>query len=249
MDETYAAALRSLLVAQVEQTSIPTWSSARLKRWLTGAGVVLAALVAGGGIAYAAGVFSIPGGEVATPLATPVQRSGSGDQTVNLGRRPTGANAVTVDFTCLTAGRFVLSNGASLACNGPDPGPVIEQIPLATGQDSITISTSPGARWQLTATYAIVKTTLWSVNASHQTYGAINQNGTPDLVAVIGTNGRAGYVYASQLNAPAPTTTSQAIAGNHAPPRALNVYESNGKTVIGKFVVSTPVPIANTTPN
>jgi hypothetical protein len=64
----------------------------------------------------------------------------------------------------------------------------------------------------------------WGVNADDQTYGAINDRGTPDLVAAVATNGRSGYVYASQLMSEASGVT-------------LNVYESDGKTPIGKFVL------------
>jgi hypothetical protein len=58
----------------------------------------------------------------------------------------------------------------------------------------------------------------------------------PDLIAVIATNHRSGYVHTNQLDSPPPKTPSQAIAQNTAPPRTVTVYESDGKTPIGKFV-------------
>ena len=121
-------------------------------------------------------------------------------------------------------------------------------MPVAAGQDSTTITATPGARWHLTATYSTVTTTAWGVNATGQTYGIANQNGTPDLVAVVATNGRTGYVYATQLTSPAPTSPSQAIAENNSPPKTLTVYESDGKTPIGKFITRTgPTPTHTTT--
>jgi hypothetical protein len=109
-------------------------------------------------------------------------------------------------------------------------------VSIAPGQDSTTITATPSARWRLVATYASVTTTAWGVNASGQTYGIQNQQGIPDLVAVIATNHRSGYVYANQLFTPPPETPSQAVAQNNAPPRTLTVYESDGETPIGEFV-------------
>ena len=59
-------------------------------------------------------------------------------------------------------------------------------------------------------------TTPWGTNASGQTYGVSNQNGTPDLVAVIIDQGKVqGYVKASDLDS---------ASGNyvvHSPAQAL----------------------------
>lgn len=63
------------------------------------------------------------------------------------------------------------------------------------------------------------------------------QHGTPALVAVIATNHRSGCVYATQLNPPSPKTIAQALAQNNAPPKTLAVYDKDGKTPIGKFVI------------
>lgn len=53
-------------------------------------------------------------------------------------------------------------------------------------------------------------------------------------------NHKVGYVYASQLEGPQPTTPSQAITEERREerqgPRTLTVYESDGKTPIGQFV-------------
>ena len=59
-------------------------------------------------------------------------------------------------------------------------------------------------------------TTSWGTNASGQTYGVPNKNGTPDLVAVITISYKVqGYVKASDINC---------ASGNyvvHSPAQAL----------------------------
>lgn len=124
-------------------------------------------------------------------------------------------------------------------------------MPIAPGQDSTTITATPGARWRLTATYSSVTTTAWGVNASGQTYGVANNNGTPDLIAAQATDGRTGYVYANQLQGAQQTSPSQAAANNR-PARAVTVYEADGKTSIGQFIVgagaATTITITTTAP-
>jgi hypothetical protein len=247
MDETFAAALRDLLVAQVEGSAKPKRWSGRSRRWIAGVGSVVVLAAGGSGIAYATGVFSpAPGGDVDTSVAVPVTASGVGTQTVQLGAQPPGTEAIAMSFSCLTAGNFTFADGASVDCGSADVArteahPATYTMSVKPGQDSTTITATPGASWRLTATYVSVTHTNWGVNASGQTYGVTNQRGMPDLVAVIATNHRSGYVYASQLNGPTPKTPSQALAlqkaGENARPRVLTVYEADGKTPVGKFVV------------
>lgn len=221
--------------------------SARSRRWLAGGGSVFALAVGGGGIAYATGAWSpLPGGDAVSELARPVAATGSGTQTIELGPRPAGANAVTITLRCLSAGTFWFPDGSSESCDkgGPRAPLTSGRVSLASGQDSIKITTTAGARWRLTATYVSATTTPWAVNASGQTYGVANQHGTPDLVAATATNHKSGYVYANQLMEPPPKSPKQAIARQkaeqNAPPRVLTVYRSDGKTPIGKFVLSKP---------
>ncbi|MGA2471352.1 MAG: peptidase M56 family protein [Solirubrobacteraceae bacterium] len=244
MDETFAAALRDLLVEQVHGAGRASRWFARPSRWIARAGVVLLVAAGAGGIAYAAGVWTTePGGDAVSELSSPVTATGTGTQTVDLGTPPTGTTALYITFTCLTAGDFTFADGAGVDCDSADAGPqsppVTYTMSIAPGQDSTTITATPSASWRLVATYASVTTTAWGVNASGQTYGIQNQHGTPDLVAVIATNHRSGYVYASQLFPPPPNTIAQALAQDNAPPpspRTLTVYESDGKTPIGEFV-------------
>jgi hypothetical protein len=238
MDETFAAALRELLVEQVHGAGTQGSWLTEAKRWIVGAGLVLVA--GGGGIAYASGAFTTqPGGDAITKLSAPVTATGTGTQTVDLGTPPAGSRAISISFTCLTAGHFTFADGAGVDCDsadaGPESPPVTYTMSIAPGRHSTTITATPGARWSLVATYASMNTTAWGVNASGHTYGIQNQHGIPDLVAVIATNHRSGYVYADQLFTPPPKTPSQAIAENNASPKTLTVYESDGKTPVGEF--------------
>jgi len=237
MDETFASALRELLVQQVEASSGQARQPSRVsRRWAVRAGVVLALIVGGGGIAYATGAWSVPGSDVVTPLAAPVTVTGTGTETVQLGAQPAGTKALEMSFTCLTAGSFTFADGAGVECDRGSDQPSTYAMPIARGTDTTTITATPGAHWRLTATYSTVAVSAWGVNASGQTYGAENQNGMPDLVAVHATNGRDGYVYAYQLYPPGPKTIKQALAQNNAPPTKMTVYESDGKTAIGEFI-------------
>jgi hypothetical protein len=203
---------------------------------------VLALAATGGGISYAAGVWSIPsqpGGDAVSKLSAPVVANGTGTQTVNLGSRPAGVTAIDMALTCLTPGQFMFADGASVTCDRGDVGrrspTATYTMQLAPGQDTTKITTEPGARWRLVATYVSVRTTAWRINTNGQTYGVQNQHGIPDLIAVIATNHRIGYVYAKQLNPPPPKSPSHAVAHNNAPPRTLTVYKSDGTTPIGVF--------------
>lgn len=242
MDETFAQALRSGLVDQVNNSRRQSRWWARPRSRIAAAGSLVMLALTGGGIAYATGAWTTPpGGQITTVLAAPVTHTGVGTQTVRLGKRPPGATTISIAFTCLSAGDFTFADGASVQCSRRDasghPSTATYSLSIAPGQDSTTITATPGARWHLVATYASQTTTAWGVNADGQTYGVQNAHGVPDLIAVIATNHRLGYVYAKQLNSPAPKSPAQALAQNNAPARTLTVYKSDGKTPIGKFIL------------
>lgn len=241
MDETFAAAMRDLLVEQVHGARSPSRWSARPRRWIARAGALLVLAAGGGGIAHALGAWTTePGGDAVTELAAPVTATGTGTQTIDLGAPPSGTTAISISFTCLTAGDFTFADGAAIVCDSADrrqSSTGTYTMRIVPGQDGTTITARPAsARWRLVATYVSATTTAWGINASGQTYGVQNQHGTPDLVSVTATNHRTGYVYATQLVPPLPKTIAQALAQNNAPPRTLTVYESDGKTPIGEFV-------------
>jgi len=88
-------------------------------------------------------------------------------------------------------------------------------------------------------------------NANGQTYGSsmgLPPSESPVLVAVQDTVGQTGYVYARQLYGgwygQVPTTPQQAVALNSSGPDTIPVYESNGTTVIGQFVVGQNVTVS-----
>jgi hypothetical protein len=184
---------------------------------------------------------TVSGRDAVTELSPLVTATGVGTQTIDLGAPPAGTTAICIALTCLTAGEFTFAHGAGLQCGSADAGPrsspITYTMSIAPGQHDTRITATPGARWRLVATYASVATTPWGVNASGQAYGIQNQHGIPDLVAVSATNRRGGYAYAIQLDPPLPNTVAQALAENNAPSRILTVYESDGKTPIGEFVV------------
>ncbi|MGH3626618.1 MAG: hypothetical protein ACRDRL_04145 [Sciscionella sp.] len=243
MDATYAAALRATLVEQVNRSRV----SSRRRRWRYGGAGLLALAVAGGGTAFAAGAFrGLPGSNAVTQVASAVTVVGTGTRSVDLGRPPANANSITMRLTCLTAGTFGFSDGASVTCSQQDLGTptavTTYTVPVRLGQTTTTITASPGEHWRLTASYAHVTTTPWAVNAHGQTYGVVNSRGIPDLIAAVATNGKIGYIYASQVahaEGPMPTSPQQALEQQAHPKPAVRipVYLSDGFTIIGQFVV------------
>jgi hypothetical protein len=196
-------------------------------------------------VAAAVGVITLPGANVTDHLASPVSFEHSGSAEVELGAPPEGANAIDLTLTCLTAGTFTYANGAAQICSEADvghPNPSYS-LRLAPGQHTTTISTENSSRWRLTAVYSNVRTTQWGVNANGQTYGVINERGSPDLVAVIATNGKTGYAYAADLDRAAgdnPKSPEEALAMQQArvgKTFSVPVYKEDGKTIIGMFVM------------
>lgn len=242
IDEQFADALRGMLEEHVQSSSRRPWRPKSIAIKVAVAGVVIAA---GGGAAAATGVLTLPGATVTTQLATAVTVIGSGTQTISLGTPPQGANAIDLTFTCLTPGTFVFADGSSETCSQTDlahPAQATETLPIALGADGTSITAAPGERWRATVFYAATARTAYKTNADGQTYGTaggapggpVNE---PDLVAVIASNGRQGYVYATQLNGPTPTSPAEAVAESNQAARIIPVYESDGKTKIGQFKV------------
>lgn len=245
INEHFAGALRGLLVKHVRS------SRARSRRFgwprTLGLRAVLAgaAIAAGGGAAAATGVLSLPGSTVTTQLGTAMTVTGIGTETISLGTPPSGANAISLTFTCLAAGRFTFADGSSETCSQPDlQHPTVSSgtLPLADGQDTTVIAAGPAERWRATVSYASTARLPYKTNADGQTYGTDGSAPggpvhEPDLVAVIATNGQQGYVYATQLNGPMPTSPAQAVADNNQRDRMIPVYQSDGKTQIGQFKV------------
>lgn len=244
VDDRFSDALRAELVSQVAKES-PVAKRRRITVWL-GSGVLAGAGLLGIGAA-AAGLFSIPGNEKVTSLATPVTITYTGTATVELGAPPQGATGIQMELTCLTPGRFEFPDGAASICSAsdatsPTSGWSGYTVSLSPGQDSVTIKTDPETRWQLTAKYVKQERTPLGVNAKGETYGVESQeNGVPDLIAVVATNGRSGYAYASDLyGGPMPTSPEDAVKNFSTPhpPREIPVFLSDGETKIGVFMAA-----------
>jgi hypothetical protein len=257
MDPVFASTLREALIANVERTP----RLRRRWRWRLGIGVCAGSVFVGGGVALAAGVFSPPGAPLDTQLGNIIVVTRTGSATIDIGPAPATATNVSLTLTCLSVGTFDFPDGSSMTCSPPlstaaGSGQSTEVIPLQPGQHTVTIDTSANASWTLQATYVNRVTTSWGTNASGQTYGVTNQNGTPDLVAVIIDQGKVqGYVKASDLNCASGNyvvhTPAQALAWDAASKNrniSIPVYESDGRTVIGVFVSDSGGPDATTVP-
>ncbi|GAA5201692.1 hypothetical protein GCM10023346_46620 [Arthrobacter gyeryongensis] len=241
VDDRFSNALEAELVSRVRKSS-PARARRRTRLWLS-AGALAGAGLLGGIGAAAAGFFVLPGTEQVTPLATPVTETYTGTATVQLGEPPQGTTGIQLKLVALTPGWFKFPDGASASFTQPDIDERRNEsrytIPLDPGQHGVTITTAPEARWQLTADYVKQVRTKLGVNAKGETYGVESpENGTPDLIAVMATNGASGYVYAKELyGGPMPTSPEDAVKNFNTPrpPREIPVYLSDGQTKIGTF--------------
>ena len=242
VDDEFSNALRAELVGQVQRTTLSASSTSPSRLWL-GVGVLCAAGVLAGVAAAAAGLFLLPGAEQVTPLqVSPTAVTYSGPATMDLGTAPEGTTGIELTLTCLTPGYFQFDDGARATCTATDVGMKSAEtkytVRIAAGQHTVTISTDRDTEWQLTARYVKQESTDWGVNDKGETYGVENrEKGTPDLVAVIATNGASGYVYATQLSGPQPTTPEDAARNfsSPRPSREIPVYLSDGETLVGVF--------------
>lgn len=246
MDPVYSAALRETLSVVVKNTS----RARRKWRWRFGAGLFAGLTLVAGGAALATGLFSPPGAPVVSPLANVVTATRTGTATVDLGAPPATSTDLSLSLTCLTVGTFYFPNGSSETCDAADMSQqplyrtASEVVSLAPGVDSVTVTTSADNSWTLQATYVNQVISPWGVNASGQTYGVINRNGTPDLVAVVIDHGTVhGYVKASDLSCAAgggvksPAEALTWDKESHNRNISIPTYESDGTTVIGTFVM------------
>lgn len=83
-------------------------------------------------------------------------------------------------------------------------------------------------------------------NDNGLTYGssadATSPGNEPDLIQAMATNGKSGYVYRTDLTPPEPASPEEAVAQNalNDEPKVISVYEQDGATVIGEFVLAAP---------
>jgi hypothetical protein len=191
--------------------------------------------LAGATTGAAAVVNNLPGTTTVGPLGSIVSASHTGTGTIDLGKAPANAAVVIVNLTCVSPrGTLTLKldpNGSESAESvqtdcGVASGTthITDGLLPAAGSTSITVNASSGTTWRATAQYATSSTSPWKVNANGQTYGVANGRGVPDLSAAETTTGKQGYIF-----------TKQVLAMDHD--GFINVYESDGTTVIGKFPI------------
>lgn len=79
----------------------------------------------------------------------------------------------------------------------------------------------------------------FKINKNGERYGSAKyvDIGMLDLVLARGTNGKVGYVRAIDLEEPMPRSPEEA-ANWKTEDRAINLYEEDGTTVIGEFIIS-----------
>ncbi|WP_323959357.1 peptidase M56 family protein [Arthrobacter sp. JZ12] len=256
MDQVFSEALRAHLVRQVTEEGTTAARRRRRRLWL-GVGAFAGAGVLGGVGAAAAGFFTLPGSDVITELSGPVDGVYTGSASIDLGPAPEGSTHISVKVTCLSPGTLFLDEAGTITCSPSDigsPSSVSEAdaLPISTGNNSVDIRTQEAdMRWRAEARYINRTPTELGVNEKGETYGAAHnsQGVAPDLVAVIATNGRTGYAYSDALNVqPQFDSPEEAIAwqeehrGEEFP---IPVYESDGETVIGEFIVSGPPELAD----
>ncbi|MBS2939660.1 hypothetical protein KDN32_18120 [Nocardioides sp. J2M5] len=191
----------------------------------------------------------LPGATTAVPLGDAVVVTRTGTSTVELGPRPTGATAARVSVACLTAGRIAYPDGSSVECDGPASDAEVADpatnnyaiVDLPAGRTSLTFTARDGVGWKVVAAWVRTETSEWGVNAKGETYGVQRDGRSPDLLAVVTTDGRQGYAYVEELDGgPPPTSPADALAQQEADAgvrRSVPVYESDGETLIGEFLV------------
>ncbi|AMM19751.1 hypothetical protein AX769_05800 [Frondihabitans sp. PAMC 28766] len=241
LDAGFAAAVRAELVAVGTKTS----GLRRHQRRTRLAAVGIAAIAAAATMGAALVVHSFPGSTTVAPIGTAVTVTRTGTATIQLGTPAYGANTVIIDVTCVSdtgnisvpstsgfsqdaAGKATwLVTTGEWNCATRKTTVHIKDGYLAPGSTSITVTADPGTTWKAVAKYGDATTSAWGVNAHGQTYGAPNgKSGFPDLEGAQATNGKIGFIYAKE---------SDAFMGTGC----INVYKSDGTTVIGKFGIGT----------
>jgi hypothetical protein len=206
----------------------------------------ISAVALGGALTGAAVVVNnLPGSTTVTPLGSVITVSGIGTAAIDLGPAPSDAGAVVIDLTCLTNRgsirvETIPQKHTDGAATGVDcsvrttPVHVEDGLLPPSGSTSITVTADSGTGWKATVQYASSSTTPWGVNAKGQTYGVPNVNGVPDLSSAYATNGKLGYVVTKDMFEDAPVH--------------VNVYESDGTTIIGRFDVELAPAVPVTPP-
>lgn len=105
---------------------------------------------------------------------------------------------------------------------------------------SVSASSAP-------ANSASAPSSSWPTNASGQTYGTADGKESPDLIAAVATNGLEGFVFRKDLDEATGATAAKTFKSpeeallwqenNQGRPRAIDVFASDGTTLIGTFTI------------
>ncbi len=230
LDFVRAAAIERELAA----VGTPASQLQRRQRKTRAISITIGSLALTGALTGAAIIVSgLPGATTTSPLGDPVSGSYVGTANVEIGPVPAESEVVILDVTCTEGGTITVplagpGNPTVIwDCSDPirsDTVHIADGLLPSPGTTYITITADPGTEWAVTARYGSSVTTEWAVNSAGQTYGVPNDNGTPDLVAAQATNGAQGYILDVEM---------AELDGEGF----INVYESDGTTVIGKFPI------------
>ncbi|MCC4248749.1 MULTISPECIES: peptidase M56 family protein [Microbacterium] len=242
LSPAFSAALRERLVAGVRDSR-----QRRLRApWV--AGVVVALVAGGASAAVASGVLSLPGAPQDTPLGAEQTLEGVGTDALDLGPPPAGATGVALTLRCLDPGTVGLPGSGSMVCHESGDGVASWTAALdAVDPTRLEVVADSGTRWTLTGRYVSREILPLGTNGDGETFGSIVGGESPDLIAVVATNGREGYVRRTELQDADGTKAARSF---HSPAEALAwqekragrsvsipVYASDGRTVLGDFVV------------
>lgn len=212
---------------------------------------------------FAAPPGVLPGMPIVSLLGETASYEISGDITLELPEPPDGATHISTTLTCLTAGEASWGtnpegSNPTLSCSDDDvlagTGVASMDFPLPVHSRQFFAQTRPAERAILVVQYVNYVPTELGRNAAGETYGAASEGLTPDLVAVSGLapdgSSVIGYARATQLNAFGPDWPGQPSS----PEQALEwqrerderypdgweipVYASDGRTVLGTFLIS-----------
>lgn len=231
LSPSVAAAIETELAAIGTAGSRLQRNQRRARRLAFAIGSVAAAAVLTGGAIVAIG---FPGETTTTPIGSVIAGTYTGAARVELGVAPADAGAVILDVTCVQGGGVITvplnghgADAVSWDCDvRTDTTHIVDGKLPDPGSTSITITADPGTRWSVIAQYATTSTTDWGVNENGQTYGVPNGNGLPDLSPALASNGKVGYIFNREV-----LTFREGEEG------FINVYESDGTTVIGQFFI------------
>jgi hypothetical protein len=239
----FAARLREELLMEVASTKRARRRSFRPVA--LAATAVLGVAGGGAGVAVATDLVSLPGTDIVTETTGRGTATGTGSGSIPLDPPSAGATHLSIQFTCVTPGSFTLADGAFTTCHADDIGTegatMFHRLELPVGASTSVTTDRASASWSAVVSYVEVKTTEWEQNDNGDSYGAVNNRGEPDLIAVIATNGREGYVYADAMDGPESTSPEEALTWQeeHAGEVvSLPVFLADGETQIGEFVLA-----------